>query len=297
MKIALNKISTENRNKKSFNIDKASSLEIVRIINNEDKKVVKAVKSQSYQIAQAIDMCYQTIQNKGRIIYIGAGTSGRLGVLDASEMPPTYGVDSSLFVAIQAGGDFAIRNAVENAEDDEKQAIVDLKKNRLDSKDILIGLSASGRTPYVKSAINFANSIGCKTIAIATSFNSEIGLISTLKIEPVTGAEVVTGSTRMKSGTAQKMVLNMISTGVMIKVGKIYSNLMVDLKCTNEKLKSRAINIVKEITNANDAEIEDLLNKNQYDVKNAIVCLKKRISIEEANKLLQENNFILAKTI
>lgn len=297
MKIELDKISTEDRNNNTLNIDKLTSLEIVSLINNEDKKIIDAIKTQEQQIAQAIDACTNCINKQGRIFYIGAGTSGRLGVLDASEMPPTYGVDPNLFIAIQAGGDDALRNAAENAEDDEKQSTIDLEQYNFSSNDILIGLSASGRSPYVKSAIIYANTLNSKTISISTSLNSEIGQIAKINIEPVTGAEVITGSTRMKSGTAQKMVLNMISTGAMIKIGKVYSNLMVDLNCNNGKLKMRAIRIVKNLTNANEDLIENILKKNNYDVKNAVLCIKKNISIEESNDLLRKNNFILSKII
>ncbi|NOQ50534.1 MAG: N-acetylmuramic acid 6-phosphate etherase [Mycoplasmataceae bacterium] len=272
----LKQIDTEKRNKKTINIDQATSLGIVKLINNEDKKVAKAIKTQQQKIAKGIDLIVKAIRNDGRLIYIGAGTSGRLGVLDASEMPPTYNVDSKLVIGLIAGGQIALTSAVENAEDSKEQAIIDLKKIKFNEKDVLVGISASGRTPYVVSALEYANEVNNnKTISLSTVRKSAIGAIATISIDVPIGAEVITGSTRMKSGSAQKMVLNMLSTGTMIKLGKVYQNLMIDVKPANEKLKSRAVSIVSEICQLNESESIILLEKNEYNVRKAIEATKK----------------------
>ncbi len=297
-KINLSKISTESRNTHTINIDNVSSLNIVKLINDEDFKAVEAVKTQLSQVSKSIDLAYKTIQNKGRVFYIGAGTSGRLGVLDASEIRPTFGVIEPLFIGIIAGGDKALRTPVENAEDSHTLAEQQLKKYKFSKKDLLIGIAASGRTPYVVHGIKFAHKIGAKTISIATSKNSEIGSISDISIEAVVGAEAITGSTRMKSGTAQKLILNMISTGTMILLGKTYSNLMVDVQSTNKKLQQRAINIVSTVTKMNDENlIHDTLVKTKWNVKTSIVVLLKDVSVSKAEEILKKNKGILRKVI
>ena len=205
-------------------------------------------------------------------------------------MPPTFNVPNDLIIGIIAGGEKALRNPIEGAEDSKKQAIKDLKKIKFSKKDFLIGLAASGRTPYVISAIEYANELGAISGSISTSKNSEVGKIAKIKIEPVTGAEPITGSTRMKSGTAQKLVLNMISTGTMIKLGKVYKNWMIDVKASNEKLIERTINIVKEITGADREEIVEALSKNKNSAKISVVMIMKKVDVNEAKKLLDENN-------
>jgi N-acetylmuramic acid 6-phosphate etherase len=297
MKIDLNKISTESFNTETFKIDEVSTLELTKLLNNQDKQVAIAVSTQLPSIAKAIDVIANAFNNNGRLIYVGAGTSGRLGILDASEMPPTYGVKSSMVIGLIAGGKEAIQNPIEGAEDDKQAAIVDLKKIKLTKKDVLVGISASGRTPYVISAIEYANKLKCKTISIATSGNSEIGKIASIKIEAITGAEPIVGSTRMKSGTAQKMILNMLSTGAMVKIGKTYGNLMVDVQPTNNKLLVRAFNLVKKITNADDKVINDVFKITKHQVKPAIVMILKKVNYQKALKLLKINDGLLKKII
>lgn len=286
-KIELDKITTELRNKNSLNIDKMNSSEIIKIINSEDKTIAYSIEKELDSIAMVIDQAYSAIENGGRIIYIGAGTSGRLGVLDASEMPPTFGVDKNLFIGVIAGGEFALRNAIENVEDSIESAILDLVNINFSKKDFLIGIAASGRTPYVLSAINFAKDNGAKTASISTVKNSAIGNQADFPIEIEVGAEIITGSTRMKSGTAQKMTLNMISTGVMIKLGKVYENLMIDVKATNEKLKERAIKIVSEIAKCNYETAKEKLTEANNQTKIAIVMIIKNISYDNAKKLIE----------
>lgn len=248
MEINLNGLVTENRNINTMDIDKISTVEMLEKINNEDKNVPLAVKKEIPQIAELIEKAVERMRKGGRIIYIGAGTSGRLGVLDASECPPTYGVEPELVQGVIAGGEEAMFKAKEGAEDSEELAVLDLKERNLNKKDIVIGIAASGRTPYVIGALKFAKENGALTASISCNKNSPIAKEADIEIAPVVGAEVVTGSTRMKSGTAQKLVLNMISTGVMIKLGKVYENLMVDVKATNAKLVERSKKIVMEAT-------------------------------------------------
>lgn len=255
--IDLNRINTEARNQNSIDIDLMTSLEIVKLMNSEDAKVHEAVAKQIDQIAIVVDYAAKAVSKSGRIIYIGAGTSGRLGVLDAVECPPTFGVSDQLVVGLIAGGEKAFVKAQEGAEDNEFLAAQDLKKIGLNSNDLVIGLAASGRTPYVLGGLKYATELGCITASIAITQDSEIGTVAKYPIEVVVGPEVITGSTRMKAGTAQKMILNMISTGAMILNGKVYQNLMVDVQQTNKKLMVRAQNIVIEATGvARDRAIE-----------------------------------------
>ena len=229
-KLNLGKLTTESRNQNTLDIDKVSTIEMVRIINEEDKKVALAVEKEIPQIAKAIDGIVERMHKGGRLIYIGAGTSGRLGILDASECPPTYGVSEELVQGIIAGGMEAIFRAQEGAEDSRELAVSDLKSKALNNTDIVVGLAASGRTPYVIGGLEYANSIGALTVSVTCNADSEVSKCSSIAIAPVVGPEVVTGSTRLKSGTAQKLVLNMLSTGSMIKLGKVYGNLMVDVQ-------------------------------------------------------------------
>ncbi len=291
-------ISTEGRNKNTHNIDLLSTIEMVKLLNSEDQKVAEAVSLQLDNIASAIDLIDNVLSNGGRVFYIGAGTSGRLGVLDASEIPPTFNVDSSLFIGIIAGSDIALRMPIENAEDNPTQAQEDLGEYDFNSKDILIGIAASGRTPYVIGGLKYANSIGAKSITVVTLKDAEMSKLSTVAIETVVGAEPITGSTRMKSGTAQKMVLNMISTGAMIKQGKVYGNLMVNVRASNEKLIQRIIDMTKQITGETDeTKVVELLKQANYNPKVAIISLIKEVSVDEAKDLLNQNDDILRRVI
>ncbi len=270
--VDISKISTEKRNENTKNIDLCETEAILKLINNEDKTVPYAVEKSIPQIEKVVDEVTETFNKGGRLFYIGAGTSGRLGVLDASECPPTFGVDKTLVNGIIAGGEKALRDAIENVEDSKKNARKDLKKHKLTEKDFVIGIAASGRTPYAIGGVEYAKEKGCKTACITTSEDSEIAKAVDFPIETVTGAEPLTGSTRMKSGTAQKLILNMITTASMVKIGKVYENLMVDVKMSNGKLHSRAHRIVEEVTGADEATIDAYLER--YDsVKYAIFAL------------------------
>lgn len=283
--IKIDNITTEQRNNQTLDIDKVSSLELVKLINDQDKQVALAVEKVLPEVASATDLAYETIKNGGRVIYVGAGTSGRLGILDASEILPTYG-ESSWFVGVIAGGSKAITTPVEFAEDNKEAAIEDLKSLNASNQDLIVGIAASGRTPYVVSALDYAKTIGAKSISISTSSDTEISRHADIAIEAVTGPETVTGSTRMKSGTAQKMILNMISTGVAVKMGKTYSNLLVDMKATNEKLYSRAVNLVSTITSLEKEAAKELFEAANQNIKVAIVMHIKNVSAQEALLLI-----------
>ena len=292
--IVLEKLTTESRNENTLNIDKVSTLEMVKIINNEDKKVAFAVENELENIAKAIDGIVDRINRGGRLIYIGAGTSGRLGILDASECPPTYGVSEEL---VQAGGKEAIFRAKEGAEDSEELAITDLKDKSLSENDVIVGLAASGRTPYVIGGLKYANDIGALTISVTCNGDSEVSKVAQISIAPIVGAEVVTGSTRLKAGTAQKLVLNMLSTGTMIKLGKVYGNLMVDVKATNEKLVERAKRIVCEATGVERGQAEKTLKETNFDVKLAIFMILSGLNINDAKEKLSKNKGYIAKAM
>lgn len=271
--IDLSVLVTESRNKETMGLDQMTPLEIVTVMNREDGKAVEAVGEVLPQIAQAIAWCTDSLKQKGRIIYIGAGTSGRLGVLDAVECPPTFGVSPDVVVGLMAGGTPAFVKAVEGAEDSQTMGEEDLKEIHLSPADIVIGLAASGRTPYVIYGLRYAKKIGCRTVAVSCNRDSEIGKEADLAIEPVPGPEVLTGSTRLKAGTAQKMVLNMISTGSMVGIGKVYQNLMVDVVQTNMKLITRAENIVMTATGCTREEARDSLEEAEGSVKLAITMI------------------------
>lgn len=264
---------TESRNPRSAHIDTCSTQEIVRIINEEDKTVAEAVARETDQIALLIDAAAHAIRNGGRLIYIGAGTSGRLGVLDAAECRPTYGVDDNTVVGLIACGRGAMFSAVEGAEDSLTLAEEELRAIDFCSRDVLVGLAASGRTPYVIGGLRYARSIGAVTGSIACTSGAEISALADIPIEVLTGPEVVTGSTRMKAGTAQKMVLNMLSTGTMIRLGKVMGNLMVDVQATNDKLKARAVRIVMEAAEVDKGTAEAALQQNGGSAKKAILSL------------------------
>lgn len=296
-KIDLEKLTTESRNQNTLNIDKVSTLEMVKMINNEDKKVAEAVEAELPRIAEAIDEIAIRMNKGGRLIYIGAGTSGRLGILDASECPPTYGVSEELVQGVIAGGHEAIFRAKEGAEDSKELAVEDLKNKKITENDIIVGLAASGRTPYVIGGLEYANKVGAMTISITCNAGSEVSKAAKISIAPVVGPEVVTGSTRLKSGTAQKLVLNMLSTGTMIKLGKVYGNLMVDVKATNEKLVERAKKIVCEATGVTREEAGKYLEETNYDVKLSIFMILSKLEQEEARKVLENSKGYIAEAL
>ena len=284
--IDLTKLVTETRNPDTMNLDQMTSLELVSVMNHEDQQVVTAVKEVLPQVAQAIEWAVSSLESGGRIVYFGAGTSGRLGVLDAVECPPTFGVSPDVVVGLIAGGEKAFVRAVEGAEDSFELCEEELKKISLNKNDIAIGIAASGRTPYVIGGLRYARSLGCKTVAIACNKGSEVGKEAELAVEPSCGPEVLTGSTRLKAGTAQKMILNMISTGSMVGVGKAYQNLMVDVQQTNKKLVVRAQNITMAATGCTREEAAWALEQADGNAKLAIVMLLTQMPVEEAKAKL-----------
>lgn len=289
-RLNLGKLTTESRNQNTLDIDQVSTLEMVKKINDEDKKVAIAVENELPQIAKAIDSIVERMKKGGRLIYIGAGTSGRLGILDASECPPTYGVSEELVQGIIAGGQEAIFRAKEGAEDSKELAITDLKDKNINENDTIVGLAASGRTPYVIGGLEYANEIGALTVSVTCNKDSGVAKVSQISIAPVVGPEAVTGSTRLKSGTAQKLVLNMLSTGTMIKMGKVYGNLMVDVKATNEKLVERSKKIVCEATGVSIQEAEEVLKETDFDVKLSIFMILSNLEKEVAKEKLENSN-------
>ena len=288
--MAIEDLTTEQRNPATMHIDTMSTLDMVKTINHEDEKIAQAGGKQSTQIAKAIDMAAANYHKGGRLIYIGAGTSGRLGVLDAVELVPTYGIKPQRAVGLIAGGERAMYLAVEGAEDSQELAQKDLKKLNLNANDIVIGLAASGRTPYVIGGLKYAGQVGSVTISVACVENSEIGKYAQVPIEAVVGPEVVTGSTRMKAGTAQKMILNMISTGVMIKQGKVYENVMIDVQPTNEKLVDRSERIIVSCTHVDKDKAHEILKKAHMNVSLAIVMAKTGYDVDKAQEILKENH-------
>ncbi|AUI87535.1 N-acetylmuramic acid 6-phosphate etherase [Vibrio azureus] len=297
MNIDLNQLVTERRNTASLEIDNLSTLDMLKVINQEDKQVAFAVENELPQIARAVDAINTSFSNGGRLIYIGAGTSGRLGILDASECPPTYGTSPDLVIGLIAGGHQAILKAVENAEDDASQGETDLKQLNLTHRDIVVGIAASGRTPYVLGGLNYANAIGATTVSIACNPESAMAETATIAIEPIVGPEVVTGSSRMKAGTAQKMVLNMLSTGAMIRNGKVFGNLMVDVEATNAKLVQRQVNIVVEATGASYSDAEQALNDCERNCKTAIFMILSGLDAQKAKRKLTEHNGFIRKAL
>ncbi|MGB9808877.1 MAG: N-acetylmuramic acid 6-phosphate etherase [Caldanaerobacter sp.] len=295
--MTLEELITEGRNPNTMDIDRLSTVDMLKKINEEDKKVPLAVEKVIPSIAEAIDRIVPRMKKGGRLIYVGAGTSGRIGILDASECPPTFGVDPGLVIGIIAGGDSAIRNAIESAEDDVEGGRQDLVNIGLTERDSVVGISASGRTPYVIGALKYAKEVGALTIGLFCNENKNVENIVDVMITPIVGPEVIMGSTRMKAGTAQKLVLNMISTGVMIKLGKVYSNLMVDLQASNEKLRERARRMVKLATGAKEDLIERVLNETNYNVKLAILMIVGDMEKEKAQKLLEMADGYIAEAI
>lgn len=269
-KTDLSQLSTEQANPRSSGIDRLDTVGILQLINDEDRLVAAAVGAILPDITEAVDRIHARMLTGGRLIYVGSGTSGRLGVLDAAECPPTYGTDPDEIMAIIAGGRGAVFAAVEGAEDDREQGRLDLAAVELKAADSVVGLAASGRTPYVIGALEYANEIGALTISLSTVADAKIGRLAEVALTAVTGPEVVTGSTRMKSGTAQKLILNMLSTALMIKRGKVYGNYMVDLRATNEKLRKRAQRTVMAITGVTETEAWRLLEAADLHVKTAV---------------------------
>ena len=285
----LSTLITEQRNPNSMHVDSLSALEIVQLMNQEDKQVPLAIEKCLPQIAQAVECIVAAFQQGGRLVYIGAGTSGRLGVLDASECPPTFGVLPEMVKGIIAGGERALRHPIEGAEDSKSQAVVDLQTIQFSSKDVLVGIAASGRTPYVIGALEYAKSLGSVTASIASNPNSAMANIVDIAIDTVVGPEVLTGSSRLKSGTAQKLVLNMLTTASMILMGKCYQNLMVDVQASNEKLKARAIRIVMQATDCDKALAEDTLKQADQNTKLAIMMILSGLDRAQAEALLEKH--------
>ena len=293
----LNNLQTEKNNELTKAIDQLSTIDCLTLINNEDQKVALKVSEKKEQIATLIDALYQAMLNGGRLIYAGAGTSGRIGLLDSVECPPTYGVDATLVTCLMAGGDSAFAYAKEGAEDDEAQAVIDLDILKPNQNDFLIAIAASGRTPYCTSMAKHAKEMGMKVGCIVNSINSPLAKIADYPIEIETGAEVISGSTRMKAGTAQKLVCNMISTTVMIKLGHVFENYMIDLKATNVKLVARQLSILANICGISLDDAKILLAKHQT-VKKAILAYFTKIDDnQELEKLLIKNNNNLRKAI
>ena len=286
----LSTLITEQRNPNSMHVDSLSALEIVQLMNEEDKQVPLAIEKCLPQIAQAVECIVAAFQQGGRLVYIGAGTSGRLGVLDASECPPTFGVSPEMVKGIIAGGERALRHPIEGAEDSKEQAVIDLQTIQFSSKDVLVGIAASGRTPYVIGALEYAKSLDSVTVSIASNPNSAMANIVDIAIDTVVGSEVLTGSSRLKSGTAQKLVLNMLTTASMILMGKCYQNLMVDVQASNEKLKARAIRIVMQATDCDKALAEETLKQADQNAKLAIMMILSGLDRAQAEALLEKHH-------
>lgn len=280
------KIKTEQRNADTIDIDRMGTMEMVQRINAEDKKVAEAVEQVLPQIAAAIDLICRQMEKGGRLVYCGCGTSGRLGALDAAECPPTFGTDPEMVIAILAGGPAAMTTAAEGAEDTPEEGEKSLRDIAFGKEDILVGIAASGRTPFVLGAMDYAHSLGASVIGVTCCPGSEVDRMADIGISPQPGPEVVTGSTRLKCGTAQKMVLNMLSTGVMIHLGKVYSNLMVDVKATNQKLRARAVTIVCAATGVSREKAAEALALADYASKTAIIMILCDVDKETADEML-----------
>lgn len=284
----LKKFATETRNQNSMNLDRMSALEIVTLMNQEDRKICPAIEEVLPEIAKLVDTVAMAFENGGRLIYMGAGTSGRLGVLDASECPPTYGVSSDMVVGIMAGGDYALRNDVVGDEDKPELGKQNLIENDLTAKDVVVGIAASGRTPFVIGGLEYAKEVGCTTAAIACNKGSVIGQIADITIEAEAGPEVLTGSTRLKAGTTQKMILNMITTASMVRCGKAYQNLMVDVVQSCDKLCVRIENIVMDATGVSREEARAAIDEADQSAKLAITKILTGTDIATAKSLLEE---------
>ncbi|ENM5740061.1 N-acetylmuramic acid 6-phosphate etherase [Vibrio mimicus] len=288
---------SEGRNPETMDIDLLSSLEIVKRINQQDQLVPISVEKVLPEIAQAVDKITSAFKVGGRLIYMGAGTSGRLGVLDASECPPTFGVSDQMVIGLIAGGPEAILKAKEGAEDSPELGVADLKAINISAQDVVVGIAASGRTPYVIGALEYANDLGATSVALACNPDSTIAEIADIAICPVVGPEALTGSTRLKSGTAQKLVLNMLTTASMIRLGKSYQNLMVDVKTTNKKLVARAVRIVMQATECDITSATQVLEQTGYGVKLAILIVLTGMDIDSAERQLEKQDGFLRKAV
>ena len=285
--VNLTGMTTETRNEASSDLDTMTSLEIVTLMNNEDSKIAAAVRAQLPEIAKAVDLCVDSLEKGGRIIYIGAGTSGRLGAIDAAECPPTFGVAPGTVVGLIAGGQSIDISLSADREDSPQCGREDLSGIALNGKDTVVGVAASGRTPYVVGGMEYARSLGCHTVSIACNKGSAIGNLADVAIEVIVGPEVLTGSTRLKAGTSQKMILNMISTASMVRTGKCYKNLMVDVVQTNAKLEARAVGILVAATGISKDEAASVLKKAGGSVKKAVVMVLSSCSPDEAEERLK----------
>lgn len=297
MKLDLSQMITEGRNLASQNIDELSTEAMLRVINDEDKKVALAVEAIVPQIAAAVDAICAAFQAGGRLIYCGAGTSGRLGILDASECPPTFGTPREQVIGLIAGGHTAILQAVENAEDNREQGAQDLKDIHFSRHDVLVGIAASGRTPYVLGALAYANELFATTVSLTCNPGSAMSQVAAIALTPVVGPEVVTGSSRMKAGTAQKLVLNMLTTGSMIRSGKVYGNLMVDVEATNQKLVQRQVNIVMQATDCDEATASAALTACGGHCKTAILMVLADLAADEAKALLSQHQGFIRQAL
>ncbi len=295
MTIDLSSMITETRNPASVEIDQLSTLEMLRVINQEDQQVALAVGQLLPEVARAVDAIAAAFGKGGRLVYIGAGTSGRLGILDASECPPTYGVSAEQVIGLIAGGHRAILQAVENAEDDAELGAQDLKNIQFCANDVLVGIAASGRTPYVLGAMTHASAVGATVCSISCNPGSPLARAADISMVAVVGPEIVTGSSRMKAGTAQKLILNMLSTGAMIRTGKVYGNLMVDVEATNAKLVERQKRIVMEATDCERAVAERALAQADNHCKTAIVMILAGLTADEARTRLQSSNGFISQ--
>lgn len=297
MNIDLSRLQTEGRNTVSENIDTLSTLDMLTIINQEDQKVALAVERILPQIAQAVDAITHAFALGGRLIYCGAGTSGRLGILDASECPPTYGTPREQVIGLIAGGHTAILRAVENAEDNVALGEQDMIENQVGERDVVVGIAASGRTPYVIGAMKYARTQGATVVSLTCNANSAMSQLADIALEAVVGPEVVTGSSRMKAGTAQKMVLNMLTTGSMIRSGKVYGNLMVDVEATNAKLVQRQVDIVMQATDCDRSTAIKALSECERHCKTAILMILGQLSAAEASAVLTQNNGFIRQAL
>ena len=295
--IDLSDLTTETRNEETMNLDELSTAEILKIMNSEDQKVAQRVGKVLPDITQAVEQIILSFNKKGRLFYIGAGTSGRLGVLDAAECVPTFGINPKMVQGLIAGGMKAMTIAVEGAEDSLELGARDLQSQNLTNKDIVVGIAASGRTPYVIGGLDYAKKVGAATISLACNDHAKISKHADINIEIAVGPEILTGSTRLKSGTAQKLVLNMLSTASMVGIGKVYKNLMVDVKPTNAKLVERSKHIIMEATDVSYTVANDMFEKAGKDVKLAIVMILTNVDLNEAKKRLQVAKGFVRKTI
>src|SRR5712691_10951882 len=278
---------TEQRNPASKNLDRMTAREIVRLMNHEDRKVAVAVGRKSAAIARAVDAIVGGIRKGGRLIYVGAGSSGRMGVLDAAECPPTFGTSPKLVVAVIAGGGGAVKRAVEGAEDSERNGERDLRAKKLTRRDVVVGIAASGTTPYVVGALKYARACGATTVAVTSNLRMPVGRLAKIVIAPEVGPEVLTGSTRLKAGTSQKMVLNMLSTAVMARLGRVYENMMIDMMLTDEQLADRALRILARASGKRVSAAKHALRAGGHDMRVALVMLKRGVGAAEARKKLK----------